>query len=111
MKLQTKRYPDIELDMQLIARERIRQLKEHGHIPPDNPEPAIAPFKCLERAYLCSGGKYLMMIFPGAVDVELCADAIVTIVDGVIEYWVLEDDRVTDYSEFVDASEDHATEQ
>ena len=98
-------YPDIELDMQIIARARLRLLKSAGLVSEEEREPEIPHFTCVPRAYLCRGGEYFMMFFPDAVDLETCASSIIDEGEEPIEFWVLEDDRVIDYNEFVELPE------
>lgn len=104
-KLPRKEHVDIGLDMEVIARERLRRMKADGVVPKSAPEPMIPPFGCMRRGYLCSGGEYIMMFNPDAVAADLCAKAVNFATDVVIECWILYDDKVQDYCEFMNGEE------
>jgi hypothetical protein len=103
-------FPDMTIDLEIIARERIRMMKSNGEMAQDEPEPEINPFRCAPRCYLCAGNEVYAMFFPETVDAPMCADAVDPDV-GMVECWTLEDDRVIDYEEFTDDGEDDEDEE
>lgn len=90
--METLQYPDIQMDMHIIANRRLALLKEHRLAPVDDPGFTIQPFKCAWRGYLLKGG-LILMYDPGAFNVEYCLPAI-NHPDPPYEVWVLEDDQV-----------------
>ena len=100
-------YPDIGLDMQLIARERLRILKSMGLVPNNESEPEIASFKCTLRGYLCTGQEFHVMFMPDAVDLPACVKSLIAVQDDTVECWILQDDRVIEYKEFTDETALH----
>ena len=89
-------FPDIDLDMQIIANGRLRFIKEAGLVAKDKKEFPIPRFCCPERGYVFSDMNLVMMFMSDLMDIRACIASIQR-AKPPIEVWILDNDKITTF--------------